>query len=132
MRLSVQLVKYIQLLRYRSQRGMSLKAIIENGDGLAVEVSPNTDANRTRVLNKAQEMVTQGLLTQTTLMNDWVSVILRPLFSEKDELAKARCELSRARVEAWKVLSPSEVAKRVVPLREEALEERVQRIITPK
>lgn len=125
-------MKYIQLLRYRSQRGMSLKAIIENGDGLAVEVSPNTDANRTRVLNKAQEMVTQGLLTQTTLMNDWVSVILRPLFSEKDELAKARCELSRARVEAWKVLSPSEVAKRVVPLREEALEERVQRIITPK
>ncbi len=67
MRISVQLMKYVQLLRYRTRRRVIPKRIYDKGDGLSIEVSPNTDRNRTLVLNEAKNMVKEGLFTYAAL-----------------------------------------------------------------
>jgi hypothetical protein len=75
-RLNVQLMKYVQLLRYRSRRGMDPREIIGHGQGLVLEASPNNNANRTRINQKAQEMLAQGLFTASAMVNNrlYVSV----------------------------------------------------------
>lgn len=73
-RIKVQLMKSVQLLRYRARRprrarrrlgpvGISPVEIRQNGQCLVVMASPNTQPNRRRLGNKAQEMVQQGLFT---------------------------------------------------------------------
>jgi len=78
MRLSVQLMRYVQLLRYRSRRNMIPKKIFEKGNGLAVQVSPNNEQNRIHVLNKAKQMVDEGLLTRAELQDEWIYITLAP------------------------------------------------------
>ncbi|HYS11394.1 MAG TPA: hypothetical protein VEP66_21840 [Myxococcales bacterium] len=62
MRVSVTLLKMLQLLRYRSNKGLTPQALFDNGVGLAVRVQPDTAQARHAVLNKANDMVTEGLL----------------------------------------------------------------------
>ncbi len=62
MRVSVALLKMLQLLRYRSKRGLSPEAILDNGVGVAVRVHPDTAQVRSAVLEQANRMVDEGLL----------------------------------------------------------------------
>jgi hypothetical protein len=55
------------------------------------------------------------------------------LTNEADELARARCELAQAKVDAWETLSPAAVAARIVktPATEkERLEQKLQDMLT--
>ena len=62
MRISVALLKSLQLLRYRTRKGLSPEAILDDGIGLSVRVHPDNAATRTLVREKAEQMVTEGLL----------------------------------------------------------------------
>lgn len=73
MRLSVQLMKYIQLLRYRAKREMKLKKILFEGDGIAIEAlgkgknkkerERNKKKNHTKILKKAHQMRKDGFFS---------------------------------------------------------------------
>ena len=54
------------------------------------------------------------------------------LTNEADELARAHCELARAKVDAWRVLAPAAVAARIVRVpttEKERLEQRVNEML---
>jgi hypothetical protein len=76
MRLSVRLLRALQLLRYRTGRGMAPESILDDGELIAVRVAPDTPAVRNQVLTEANNMVTQGLLTAAALEDDLVQLNL--------------------------------------------------------
>jgi hypothetical protein len=85
MRISVQLIKYIQLLvdrtraRLRDRTDFSVmpKKIFENGDGLAIEVSPDTEEKRGLVVKIANNMWhDEGLFRSVEVKDKWVYIIV--------------------------------------------------------
>ncbi|MBN2441056.1 MAG: N-acetylmuramoyl-L-alanine amidase [Spirochaetales bacterium] len=78
MRLSVQLLRHVQILRNRLNFGLNPQLIHSNGDGMAVIPSNNTAARRTQTLNKAQEMVDEGLFDSTEMKNNQIYITLLP------------------------------------------------------
>lgn len=70
-RLSVRLMKHIQILRHRLGRvGLLPLAIIENGDGMELSTQANNAANQRTALRKAQAMLNYGLFTAVGMANN--------------------------------------------------------------
>jgi hypothetical protein len=63
MRVSAVLLKRLQLLRYRSGKGLSPEALLDDGTRIGVRVNPDTAQARSAVLNAANQLVTEGLLS---------------------------------------------------------------------
>ena len=72
--LSVDLARKLQLLRYRFNGGLAPKRLKHNGEGVIVIPSSNTKTNRQRLLNKAVEMVNEGLIKSADLVNDQIHI----------------------------------------------------------
>ncbi len=67
MRVSAVLLKRLQLLRYRSGKGLSPRTLLDDGTTIAVRANPDTAQARSAVLNAANQLVTEGLLSAAAL-----------------------------------------------------------------
>lgn len=63
-RIKMQLIRYLEVLRRRFNRGITISRVVEQGEGLLILPSPNNPANYNRLLEAANQMVTEGLFDE--------------------------------------------------------------------
>ena len=67
MRVSVKLMRAVQLVRYRGGHGLAPQALRAEGEEIALKVQPDTAAVRDAVLAQAQTLLDQGLLASAAI-----------------------------------------------------------------
>jgi hypothetical protein len=79
MRLSVDIVRKLQLLRYRAARRLDPVRLAHNGNGVVLKVRPNNAANRTRVMGQAERMVREELIKSAKLVDREIFISATPV-----------------------------------------------------